>query len=98
MVRLVIAAGIGPPAALLTGALLSRGYAPAVGWDAAALTYCAVVWIVIWPMDAAATAALAKAEDPNRAIADLLTLIACVASLVAVGVVLVVAHSARRGG
>lgn len=93
--RLAIAAVIGLPAALITGALSSWYYAPAVGWDAAALTYFTVVWVVIWPMDASATAAFAQAEDPNRATADVLTLCACVASLGAVGVVFVGAHSAH---
>lgn len=93
--RLTVAFVIGLVIALIVGGLVSWVYAPAVGWDAAALTYCAAVWIVIWPMDAVATATEARAEDPSRATADMLTLGACVASLAAVAAVLVGAHSAH---
>lgn len=95
MWRFTIAAAIGVAVALVVGALVSWDYAPAVGWDTAALWYCGTVWIVIWPMDATTTASIARAEDPSRATADLLTLCASVASLAAVGVVLVGAHSAH---
>ena len=41
------------------------------------------------------TAAHARRQDPNRAASDALTLAASIASLIAVGVVLVAASSAR---
>ena len=65
------------PAALLG----SAGYAPSVGWDLAAASYCLWVWLAIWPMDATATAQRAKSEDPNRALSDVIALTACVASI-----------------
>jgi uncharacterized membrane protein len=70
-------------------------YAPAIGWDATALVFCALVWMVIWPMSAEDTAHRATEEDPSRANTDLLVLSASVASLGAVIVVLVHAHSAH---
>lgn len=68
---------------------------PLLGWDVAALIYLAWVWRVIWPMDAAQTAHLAVREDPNRALRDVLLLVACLASLLATGVVLTTAHAAQ---
>lgn len=68
---------------------------PLVGWDVAALAYVAWAWMTIWPMDSEQTAGLAVRADPNRALRDVLLLIACLASLVAVGVVLATARSLR---
>jgi uncharacterized membrane protein len=93
MRRLVISAAIGLVVALIIGDLLRWAYAPVAGWDSAALAYCAMVWTVIWPLDAAATAKLARAEDPGRPTGDVLTLCACVASQAAVWVVFIGAHS-----
>jgi uncharacterized membrane protein len=94
--RLVLAGlvGIG-----VTVALLAEGrywaVAAAAGWDAAALTFLAVVWIAIYPKDADETRMLARAEDFSRPVADLVLLSASVASLGAVAFVLVKAgHSA----
>lgn len=70
-------------------------YAAAVGWDVAALVFCVRIWTVIWPMRAGDTAAHATLEDPGRAVSDVGVLTASVASLAAVGVVLVHAHSVR---
>jgi uncharacterized membrane protein len=91
--RLGIAAAVGALAAALTIVLGNWRYAPAVGWDAAAIVFSAWVWLAIWPMSDEATADWATAEDPGRAISDVLTLSACVASLAAVGIVLVRAHA-----
>jgi uncharacterized membrane protein len=67
----------------------------AAGWDAAALTFLAVVWFAIFTKDADETRMLARAEDFSRATADLVLLSASVASLAAVAFVLVKAgHSA----
>lgn len=63
--------------------------APLVGWDAAALTYLVWTWGAVWHLDAARTASEAVAEDPGRAAADVLLLTASVASLVAVGLVII---------
>jgi uncharacterized membrane protein len=65
------------------------------GYDAAALAYLVRVWVTIWPLDAAATSALAAREDPTRPAADLVVLLAAVASLGAIAVVIVQSHSSH---
>ena len=93
--RLTACAAVGIIAGLLAACSARRAYAPAIGWDAAAAAFCLWIWLVIWPMNPAETARKARAEDPNRAISDILTLTACVASIAAVGIVLVGAHAAH---
>lgn len=77
--------------------MLAPTLAPLVGWDAAALSWLVLQWSRLGKLDAARTARLAKLEDPNRATRDGLLLAACLASLLAVGVVLTTAHSVRPG-
>lgn len=93
--RLVVSAAAGAVTAVLTLLLGSWQYAPATGWDATAAVFCAWAWLAVWPMSAQATAERATEEDPSRAITDILTLSACIASLAAVGIVLVRAHAAH---
>jgi uncharacterized membrane protein len=88
--RLVVGAVAGAVAlvaALFAGA--RWGVAVSVGWDSGALVFLVWVWASIGHRDAAATARLAQAEDVSRATADAMLLSASVASLVAVGLVLV---------
>jgi len=94
--RLAAAAIVGVIAAVLTGLFWRWAYAPAIGWDVTAIIFSAWIWLVIWPMGAADTAAKARSEDPNRTTSDILTLSAAVASIAAVGIVLIGAHSAHR--
>jgi len=54
------------------------------GWDVAAGVYVAWTWATIWHRDPAATARLALREDPGRATADALLLVASMASVLAV--------------
>ena len=93
--RLVIMALVGTVAAVVCGTLGAWDYAPLVGWDLAAATFTVWVWLAIGTLDAAQTAAHARREDPDPAATDALTLAASVASLIAVGVVLVAASSAK---
>jgi uncharacterized membrane protein len=86
--RLAVCAVAGLVVGVLVSVLASADYGPSAGWDVAAGAYCLWVWLAIWPMDADATAARAKAEDPNRALSDLIALNACVASIAAVGLAL----------
>ena len=88
----------GAAAALFTGFLGSWIYAAAVGWAAAALVYNLWIWLVISPMDPVATAQHAQEEDPRRGTADLLILLAAVASLVAVVLVMLGAKDAHGSG
>lgn len=86
---------IGVVVAILTGVLGAWGYAPVVGWIAAALTFCAVTWTDTRNRDPAQTAAMARRDDPSPSATDLLILLANVASLVAVAYLLVQANSAH---
>ncbi len=95
MSALAVALAAGVLAAAVTVAAGGWMYAPAIGWDATALVFCALVWMVIWPMTAKDTAQRATGEDPSRANTDILVLSASVASLAAVIVVLAHAHSAH---
>jgi uncharacterized membrane protein len=82
-----VAGAVAVVAALFAGA--RWGVAVSVGWDFGALVFLVWVWASIGHRDAAATARLAQAEDVSRATADAMLLSASVASLVAVGLVLV---------
>lgn len=94
--RLGVSASLGAITLVLAGAFWNWAYAPTLGWDATAVTFCTWIWLVIWPMSSTETAAKARSTDPNRAISDVLMLTACVASIAAIGIVLVGAHSAAR--
>jgi uncharacterized membrane protein len=85
----------GLAAAIATGIAGAWDYAPLAGWDIAALVFTVWVWLGTSPMSSTATAAHATREDPSVAVTDLIVLIASVASLVAVGLVLVQASSAK---
>jgi uncharacterized membrane protein len=89
---------VGVLVAILTGVLGGWPYAPLTGWDAAAMIFVVWVWTAaIAPMSSPQTAAHATREDPGTAATDLIVLIAAVASLAAVGLVLVQATSAHGG-
>jgi uncharacterized membrane protein len=67
--------------------------APVAGWGAACIVYLVWLWAVIGGLDADKTRAHATREDPGRAVSELLVLIASIASLAAVMVVLLRAHT-----
>lgn len=92
--RLVIMLAAGVVAAAVTAVLGTWETAVLVGWAVAAGTFCAIVWARTWRLDPAQTKSHALREDPSRATTDLLLLGANVASLIAVGLVLVEARSA----
>jgi uncharacterized membrane protein len=82
--------------ALGTGLLGAWRYAPLAGWDAAALVFSVWVWsAAIVPFSSAQTAAHATREDPGNAATDVMVLTASVASLAAVGFILIQATSAQ---
>jgi uncharacterized membrane protein len=93
--RLGVSAVIGAVVAVLVVLLGPAAYAPAIGWDVTAIVLLTWTWFTIWPMGAAATATHATREDPTRAVSDVIVLAAAVASLAAVGFVLVEAGSAE---
>jgi uncharacterized membrane protein len=87
--RLAVVLGAGVVAAVVAGPTVGWTYAPLVGWDVAALLFVAWIWLSVRRMDAKRTGAHATREDPGRALSDLILLVAAVASLVAVGYLLV---------
>ena len=68
-----------------------------VGWDVAAGVYVAWTWATIWHRDPAETARLALREDPGRAAADALLLVASVASVLAVALAIAAGHAGGSG-
>jgi uncharacterized membrane protein len=68
-----------------------------VGWDVAAMVYVAWTWTMVWRRDPIPTARLALREDPGRAAADALLLVASVASVLAIGVVIIVGNTGTSG-
>jgi uncharacterized membrane protein len=83
--RVGVAVAAGACAGLLASLPGSWQIGMLVGWDVAAGVYLAWTWRTIWRRDPAATARLALREDPGRATADALLLVASVASVLAVG-------------
>jgi uncharacterized membrane protein len=90
--RLAVMLAAGVAASVVVAPLTSWIIAPVVGWAVAALVYSSWVWLIIGPMDAAATASHATEEDPSRATTDLLIIGASLASLAAVAVILIAGH------
>jgi uncharacterized membrane protein len=80
------AAVAGGAVAAASGAALD---APLIGWDILALVFCGWTWVTIWRLSPDGTASHAKREDPSVGLADLVLLGAALASLIAVGVLLV---------
>ena len=95
--RVLVMIVIGALTAVTVGTLKSWAYAPAMGWAAASLTYLIWVWSVIGRLQAQATAAHARREDPSRGVSDVLVLIATVASFGGVALILLDASNAQGG-
>ena len=84
LARLGVAVSIGVAAGVIAGLTAPWQTVPLLAWSATALTYVVPVWLKIGRLDSVATSAVATAEDPRRATADLLLLAASVISLAAV--------------
>ena len=93
--RLAVSAAVGVIAAVVVFVAGAVKYAPAVGWDVAAVTLLLWVWMTVWPMGPEQTARHATREDPSRQVGDPLLLGAAVVSLAAVGFFLIQASSAK---
>jgi uncharacterized membrane protein len=89
---LLVSTSSGTVAAAAVAGIVPTEYWLLVGWDVTCLVYLTTVWMEIWPRSVPETARLAEYTDPSRAVADALALSAAVASLGAVGVVLVSAN------
>jgi uncharacterized membrane protein len=95
-VRLGVAAGAAALGALVVAVVGPWWLIPLAGWDIGALVFVSWMWHSLWSLDAAHTARQARRESPHRAQADALLLSASVASLAAVGLVLV--RAGHSGG
>jgi uncharacterized membrane protein len=93
--KIACSALVGAIAAIAVVLAGQAKYAPAVGWDLAAVTLLTWNWLVIWPMGPHETKTHATREDPSRPLGDALVLGAAVASLAAVGFFLVEANDAK---
>lgn len=80
---------VGALVGTITAVFGAPGYSVIVGWIAAALSYTLWVWLRIRTMDSTATKSHATREDPSRGAADILLVLASLASLAAVAFVLV---------
>ena len=92
--RLLAALAIGVVVGLLTGVLGRWQVGLLAGWMAGASVFIAWMWATMWPMDSEATARHALREDAGRTTTDVAVLVAAVASLGAVGLLLLGGASA----
>lgn len=95
--RVLLALAVGVAAGAVAGFWFSWQAAILLGWDAAALLFATRTWIDVLPMNAAQCSVHARREDPSRALADSMVLVAAVANLAAVGLILVKAANAMGG-
>jgi uncharacterized membrane protein len=92
--KLLVCFGAGIVAGAIAAVAGAGRAVPLIGWDIMALSYGGWVWFTVWRLDAESAEGDAKREDPNRDLADLVLLGAAIASLIAVGVVLLGASGA----
>jgi uncharacterized membrane protein len=92
--KLLVSLCVGLAAGVLAGVLGAGKSAPLVGWDVLALTFSAWIWTTIWALDPGSTKEHSQRENPGREATDLVLVAAGLASLVAVGVVLLGASNA----
>jgi uncharacterized membrane protein len=92
-VLVAVAAGLGT---LVIGLLtVPWQVAITIAWIVAASVFLVWIWVGIRGSDGPRTAEIATAEDPSRILADLLLVAASGASLVAIGLALVLASTER---
>jgi len=89
IVRVLLSFAVGAAGGAVTGLLGYGQLVPLVTWDIAAAIFCIWMWATVLPLDCAETSRRASAEDPGRKQSDVLLLTACIASLGAVGLLLV---------
>jgi len=90
--RLLISLIIGVLAGFVASYYNLGNIAILLGYDAAVVTFVFWVFAIIWPMGHEQTARFALREDPSRVGADIILILASLASLVAVGFALYEAH------
>ncbi|HOA86056.1 MAG: DUF1345 domain-containing protein [Microbacteriaceae bacterium] len=93
--RLLVSLALGVAAGVVVGQWLSVAAGLIVGWSVAALIEVVGVLAFLWPMDGARTREHATGEYPGRQISRAVSMIGAIASLGAVGVVLLQSRSAH---
>lgn len=91
--RLAASLVVGVLAVIILISIGQPKYIPLAAWDTTAIVYVVSLWLKIGRMDAEETKSHAKVEDPNRALADVLLLMASILSLIAVGFMIVEASN-----
>jgi uncharacterized membrane protein len=91
--RLIVSAIAGIFTAVVLLLLGTAKFAPLGAWDTIAAVYVGWVWFDVWKMNATQTKSHANTEDPGRALADMLLIVASLISLVAVGFMIMEASS-----
>jgi uncharacterized membrane protein len=95
--RLMVASGFGLVGGGLAAVFLAWQAAALIGWVLAASLLVTRIWWTVLPMTPSQCAKHAVREDPSRAIADSIVLVAAVANLASVALILVKASSATGG-
>jgi uncharacterized membrane protein len=90
--RLILALAAGLLVGAGVAALGPLRYAPLVAWDTVAILYVASVLVTVLRFDGTETRSHALRENPGRPTADVLLLATSVASLAAVGVLILLVH------
>jgi uncharacterized membrane protein len=96
-VEVAVSAVLGVVVAVALSLVASLSLALLVGWDFACVVYMTWIWTRILRQDADQTAHRATMTDPDRTVTDLLLVCAAIASLAAVGTVLVQAAQMQGG-
>jgi len=86
---LAVGSLVGLVVGCVTWAFVTWQAAPLLGWDAAACVFLGWTWRVIGGLDADTTATIAVEDDPSAPVAHAVIIAAGIASLGAVGLVLV---------
>jgi uncharacterized membrane protein len=89
LTRVGICVVIGALCAYAVGVFVIWEYAPLVWWDVTAVILLTSTWFSIHTFTPEKTAEYASIEDPGRGFADVILILASIASLVGVGVLLV---------
>lgn len=87
--RLIVSLFLGLVAGYSAQQIGLGNIATLIGWDSAVLIYVIWIWCIIWPMDNDQTSQFALREDPSRSVSDLILILASIASLGAVGFILI---------
>ena len=91
-VRFLIAITTGLVVAVLCLLAGEAKFAALAGWDVTVFIYGCWVWLSVWNMDAQDTKNHALRENPGRALADTILLLAAIVSIAAVAILLIGAN------